>query len=188
VRPFSDAGYRRRRPASTQPTLDPAAARCPEARFPRPDTCDLRAHAPPAPTTCSLDSAHATGRIRRLAASVETAPWLVPEPARADHQRRLRASLEREAQGTGARARFSDRVRLLHDFLANQRQSKVTSKEVLRYLLAHGIEIDAKAVARLMAAKCEQGLLTRLARGQYRSSATTRCLRGWCASRPDRSR
>src|SRR5690606_28032770 len=114
------------------------------------------------------ETAEADGRIRRLAASVETAPWLVPEPARADHQRRLRASLEREAQGTGARARFSDRVRLLHDFLANQRQSKVTSKEVLRYLLAHGIEIDAKAVARLMAAKCEQGLLTRLARGQYR--------------------
>ena len=74
----------------------------------------------------------------------------------------------RPHQGTGARAPFSDRVRLLHDFLATQRQAKVTSKEVLRYLLAHGVEIDAKAIARLMSAKCDQGLLTRLARGQYR--------------------
>ena len=114
------------------------------------------------------ETAEADGRIRRLAKSVDGALWLIPEPARAEHQRRLRASLEREAQGTGARARFSDRVRLLHDFLANQRQAKVTSKEVLRYLLAHGIEIDAKAIARLLSAKCDQGLLTRLARGQYR--------------------
>ena len=117
---------------------------------------------------CMRETAEADGRIRRLAKSVETALWLVPEPARADHRRRLAASLEREAQGTGARAPFSDRVRLLHDFLATQRQSKVTSKEVLRYLLAHGVEVDAKAIARLMSAKCDQGLLTRLARGQYR--------------------
>lgn len=114
------------------------------------------------------ETAEAEGRIRRLAASVEAALWLIPEPARAGHRQSLAASLEREAEGTGARAPASDRVRLLHDFLANQCQSRVTSKEVLRYLLAHGLEIDAKAVARLMAAKCDQGMLTRLARGQYR--------------------
>lgn len=117
-------------------------------------------------------TAEADASIRRLAKSVEAALWLLPEPVRSDYQARLERSLRREAQGTGARVRFSDRVRLLHDFLANQRQSKVTSKEVLRYLLAHGIEIDAKAVARLMAAKCEQGLLTRLARGHYRIERT----------------
>lgn len=114
------------------------------------------------------ETASAEGRIRRLAKAVETAIWLIPEPARAEHRARLAASLEREARGTGTRAPFSDRVRLLHDFLATQRQSNVTSREVLGYLLAHGIEIDAKAVARLMSAKCAQGLLTRITRGQYR--------------------
>ncbi|HET7409885.1 MAG TPA: hypothetical protein VFJ13_06770 [Paracoccaceae bacterium] len=114
------------------------------------------------------ETAAADGRIRRLATAVEAALWLAPEGERADGARRLQASLTREAMGTGAQARFPDRVRLLHDFFANQRQSKVTSREVLRYLLAHGLEIDARGVARLMSAKCDQGILTRLARGSYR--------------------
>lgn len=118
------------------------------------------------------ETAEAEGRIRGLAASVEALLWLAREDERATCRRRLDASLAREALGTGARVRHGDRVRLLHDFLANQCRTKVTSREVLRYLLAHGVEIDARGVARLMHAKCEQEMLTRLARGLYRIERT----------------
>ena len=113
------------------------------------------------------ETAEADTRIRNLAKSVEAALWLVPHPERADYQRRLDQSLARDAIGTGA-APAKDRVTVLHEFLARRGPAKVTSKEVLRHLRANGHATDAKAVARLMSAKCQQGLLTRLARGRYR--------------------
>ena len=116
---------------------------------------------------CMRETAEAGARIARLTRSVEAALWLVPQPLRADYQRRLDASLARDAIGTGA-APARDRVTLLHAFLAAQGPARVTSKEVLRHLRANGHPTDAKAVARLMSAKCRQGLLTRLARGSYR--------------------
>ena len=113
------------------------------------------------------ETAEASARIGKLTRSVEAALWIVPQPLRADYQRRLDASLARDAIGTGA-APAKDRVTLLHEFLATRGPAKVTSKEVLRHLRANGHPTDAKAVARLMSAKCQQGLLTRLARGSYR--------------------
>jgi hypothetical protein len=113
----------------------------------------------------------ASRRIANLARSVEAALWLVPQPLRADYRRRLDASLARDAIGTGA-APPKDRVTLLHEFLAARGPAKVTSKEVLRHLRANAHPADAKAVARLMSAKCQQGLLTRTGRGSYRIERT----------------
>ena len=91
----------------------------------------------------------------------------MPQPLRADYQRRLDASQARDTVGTGA-APAKDRVTVLHEFLAARGPAKVTSKEVLRHLRTQGHTIDAKAIARLMSAKCQQGLLTRTGRGSYR--------------------
>jgi hypothetical protein len=113
------------------------------------------------------ETANAGTRIAKLTRSVEAALWLVPQPLRADYQRRLDASLARDAVGTGA-APARDRVTLLHEFLAARGPARVTSKEVLRHLRANGHPTDAKAVARLMSAKRQQGLLTRTGRGSYR--------------------
>ena len=106
-------------------------------------------------------------RIARLRTSLTALAPTLSDTARNVLSRRLDASAETETFAAGGAAHGSNRMQVLHDFLANHPFAEVTSQAVLHHLKAHNITADPAVVARLVHAKTEQGMLRRLGRGRF---------------------
>ncbi len=109
----------------------------------------------------------AEAKISNLQTSLEALGLTLPRNEQAVLEARLAKVRTRDAQLTGASVQGSDRMQLLHDYLAFHPAASVKSRAVRRHLYAHGIKVNAGVVARMLHAKTGQGLLRRIGRGEY---------------------
>lgn len=91
---------------------------------------------------------------------------LDPEPAKA-----LRLRLNRIATSLAAGLRegshLTDKVEAVHEYLASA-EGPVAVRRLQRFLHEHGLAPNDHAAATILARKAKQGIVTRVARGQYR--------------------
>ena len=106
-------------------------------------------------------------RIDSLSTSLETLVPMLPEPARGGMSDRLGKARKANAMASGASLQGSDRMQVLHDFLAHHPGVMATTAAVRTHLHAHGHRLSPGAVARMLHAKTVQGVLRRVGRGQF---------------------
>lgn len=106
--------------------------------------------------------AHRESLLKAIDSVLDTLP--------VDARRPLRLRLNRVAVALAGELRanvnVTDKVEALHDYLARA-DGQVTVRGVQAHLRRHGLATYDDAAALLLARKCRQGMLKRVARGRY---------------------